>query len=60
MKSGTELVKELERLESEALDAVEKASGEEELEAVRIEYLGRSEGNVSSILRTLGELEPED
>ena len=58
--SGDHLVEELERLESEGLEAVGRASGPDELEDVRIEYLGRSDGKVSSILRRLGDLPAED
>jgi len=46
-------------MEAEAFRAVDAASDPEELESVRIEYLGRKEGRVSRVLRGLGDLEPE-
>ena len=58
--SGDILVDELQRLEREALGAVSSASDAEELERVRIAYLGRKDGKVSAILRRLGELSADD
>jgi len=43
-------------LEREALAAVEAAGDESALEAVRVSYLGRTEGSISKVLRGLGAL----
>lgn len=53
------LIDELKRLESEALGAVSAAAGAADLEAVRIEYLGRQDGSISRVLRRLGALPAE-
>jgi phenylalanyl-tRNA synthetase alpha chain len=50
----------LEALEAEALSAIVEAPDAETLEAARVTYLGRSEGRISSILRGLGQLPPEE
>ena len=50
----------LEALEAEALEAIARADDEDALEAVRVRFLGRSEGKISAILRGLGDLAPED
>ncbi len=47
-------------LETEALAAVNAAHDAEALEAVRVTYLGRSDGRISAILRGLGQLPAED
>lgn len=47
-------------LEAEALGAAESAPDATALEAVRVAYLGRSEGRISAILRGLGALPPEE
>jgi phenylalanyl-tRNA synthetase alpha chain len=47
---------ELTALEREALAAVDAASHEAALEAVRVEYLGRKDGRISRVLRGLGRL----
>ncbi len=60
MSTGDTLLDRLQTLEREALDAIESAPDAERLEAVRIEYLGRSDGKVSAILRRLGDLAPDD
>jgi phenylalanyl-tRNA synthetase alpha chain len=54
--SGDNLVGELERLEVEALAAVEAAADGAALEAVKNEYLGRKDGRISRVLRGLGAL----
>jgi phenylalanyl-tRNA synthetase alpha chain len=48
------------RLEADALSAIDDASDAGALEAVRVTYLGRSEGRISAILRGLGSMPPED
>lgn len=50
----------LEDLEAEALAAIAEAEDEDALEAVRVEFLGRSDGRISAILRGLGDLPPEE
>jgi len=50
----------LRRLEAEALGAVAAAGDLPALEALRVLYLGRKEGRISSILRGLGRLSPEE
>ena len=53
------IIDELRTLESEALAAVEAASGSDELEAVRVGYLGKK-GSLTAILRGLGGLSREE
>jgi phenylalanyl-tRNA synthetase alpha chain len=53
------LVDALRALEREALTAVEAAPDEEALESARVTYLGRKEGEISRILRRLGDMPPE-
>ena len=50
----------LARAEREALDEIAGAGSDAELEAVRIRYLGRSEGRVTAVLRGLGTLPAEE
>ena len=50
----------LKTLETEALTAIAEAPDEGSLEAARVRYLGRSEGQISAILRRLGQLAPEE
>lgn len=54
--SDTDLIGALRGLEREALAAVAAASDEATLEAVRVTYLGRTEGSISKVLRGLGAL----
>jgi phenylalanyl-tRNA synthetase alpha chain len=51
------LIKTLRDLEVEALAATGSASDPGELEAVRVEYLGRSEGRISEILRGIASVD---
>jgi phenylalanyl-tRNA synthetase alpha chain len=46
------------KLSAQALAAIAKASTEAELEAIAIEYLGRKDGKISSLLSGIGKLEP--
>jgi phenylalanyl-tRNA synthetase alpha chain len=48
----------LKTLEGEALQAIAAAEDSDALEDVRVRYLGRKDGRISSILRGLGGLEP--
>jgi phenylalanyl-tRNA synthetase alpha chain len=50
----------LKRLEAEALEAVAAAQDGPSLEALRVRYLGRKEGQISLVLRGLGKLSPEE
>jgi phenylalanyl-tRNA synthetase alpha chain len=58
--TGASLVEALGALETQALDAVANASDLEALENIRIEYLGRKGGRISSILGELGKLDPKE
>lgn len=50
----------LRALEREALDAVAQATDAKALEDVRIDFLGRKEGRISAVLRSLGTLSAEE
>jgi phenylalanyl-tRNA synthetase alpha chain len=54
------LIETLKDLEAEATAAVEAATSQEDLEAVRVRYMGRKDGRISGILRRLGELSAEE
>jgi len=54
------LIDALEALEVQALEAVSAAGDPEALEDLRIQYLGRKDGQISGILRGLGGLSPEE
>lgn len=56
---ATDLIRELEALESEARREIEAATDAAALESVRVRFLGRKEGRLTAILRRLGELDPE-
>jgi len=58
--SETDLVRDLERIEAEALESIRNASSLAALEDARVAWLGRREGRVTMILRRLGELSPEE
>jgi phenylalanyl-tRNA synthetase alpha chain len=60
MSGNDSLIEALKALEIQALEAVSSATAPEVLEALRIQYLGRKEGQISGILRGLGGLTPED
>jgi phenylalanyl-tRNA synthetase alpha chain len=57
--SDVDLIGALQSLEREALEAVARAGDERALEAVRVSYLGRSDGSISLVLRRLGTLPAE-
>jgi phenylalanyl-tRNA synthetase alpha chain len=57
--SDVDLIGALQSLEREALAAVANAGDERALEAVRVSYLGRSDGSISLVLRRLGTLPAE-
>jgi phenylalanyl-tRNA synthetase alpha chain len=50
----------LRRLEQEALKAAAEAPDAKALEEVRIDFLGRKDGRISAVLRSLGALSPEE
>ena len=54
------MIEDLRKLEEEALAAIAAAADPDELEQVRVRYLGRREGLVSGLLRRLGQLSPEE
>jgi len=58
--SETKPVDALKSLEVEALAAIEKAEDENALERVRVTFLGRTDGRISSVLRGLGQLPAPD
>ena len=60
MSGNTSPTAALEALEAQALEAVSAATGAEDLEAIRVEYLGRKDGRISGILRGLGTMAPEE
>ncbi len=60
MSGNTDLIEALQTLEEEALQAVASAAESDQLEALRIQYLGRREGRISGILRGLGGLSPKE
>ena len=52
--------KELEKLRREAIEALEKIKDLKGLESFEVEYLGRKEGRLNSILKSLKDLSPEE
>ena len=57
MGDSNSLIDTLKALETEALAAIKAATDADTLEALRIAYLGRKEGRISSLLRGLGALD---
>lgn len=47
-------------LEADALKAIASAEDADALEEVRVDFLGRSDGRISAVLRGLGQLPPEE
>jgi phenylalanyl-tRNA synthetase alpha chain len=60
MTHQNSLIQTLQELETEALSAIRAAPEGETLEALRISYLGRKEGQISGILRGLGDLAADE
>ncbi len=58
--SDTNPIEALRALEGEALAAVEAAGDSHALEEARVRYLGRRDGQISLILRGLGNLPPDE
>jgi phenylalanyl-tRNA synthetase alpha chain len=54
---STDLIGQLQELESEGRGAIERANSPEELERLRVELLGRK-GRLTGVLRGLGQLDP--
>ena len=50
----------LQAIEREALEALERAASLEEVESLQIRFLGRKEGRLTAVLRSLGTLPPEE
>ncbi|MFQ6067096.1 MAG: phenylalanine--tRNA ligase subunit alpha [bacterium] len=50
----------LERLSLEAKRKIEEAANEKELQAIRVEFLGRRQGKITQILRSIKDLSPSD
>ena len=57
MSDSNSLIDTLKALETEALAAIRAAADADTLEELRIAYMGRKEGRISSILRGLGALD---
>ncbi len=57
--TSPDLLAELQALEHEAEEEIGQASSVEEVEAVRVRYLGRKDGRITGILKQLGSLPPE-
>ena len=55
-----ELIGQLKELQREGEAAVGGAGSAQELEALRVEYLGRKGGRLTAVLRRLGELGPDE
>ena len=47
-------------LTAEALAAIARSRSDAELEAIALEYLGRKNGRISSLLSGIGKLEPNE
>ena len=60
MNGHESLIEALKVLEIQALEAVSAAADPDALEALRIHFLGRKEGQISGILRGLGSLSPQE
>ena len=56
----TDLKSELEALETEGVAAVEAARSTDELEQVRVRFLGRKDGKLTAIMRRMGSLSAEE
>lgn len=54
------MLDELKRIEKTAKEWIEKVASEKELEALRVEYLGREQGVLTAILRSLKDLPTAD
>ena len=55
-----DLKRELEALETEGVAAVEAAQNTDELEQVRVRFLGRKDGKLTAVMRRMGTLSAED
>lgn len=59
MSLAGEIINEIEKIKNEAISAIEKASSKEELEKLRVSYLGRK-ARLTLILRSLKDLSPDE
>jgi phenylalanyl-tRNA synthetase alpha chain len=53
---GTDLIEELDRLEEDARARIAGAASPDDIDALRIAFLGRKEGRLTMVLRRLGEM----
>lgn len=60
MSKADQLIEQLESLEREAREALERVADKVQLEAERIRLLGRKEGRLTAVMRALGELANEE
>ena len=60
MNDSNSISKALKALEAEALDAIETVSETDDLERLRITYMGRKEGSLSVLLRELSTLDSSE
>jgi phenylalanyl-tRNA synthetase alpha chain len=57
---ASDLIQELEELEAHARERVRQVETPDQLEALRVELLGRKDGRLTAVLRGLGGLTPEE
>lgn len=60
MNDSNSIIKALKALEAEALDAIKTVSETDDLERLRITYMGRKEGSLSVLLRELSTLDSSE
>jgi phenylalanyl-tRNA synthetase alpha chain len=60
MAEAQKLVEQIEGLEAEAAEVLDSATTAADVEAARIRFLGRKEGRLTSLMRGLGSLPPQD
>jgi phenylalanyl-tRNA synthetase alpha chain len=60
MSGKATLIEALRTLEDQGVEAISAAKDLDGVEEIRIQYLGRKDGEISRILRELGRLTPED
>lgn len=56
----SEITKDLDRIEQEAKAALRAAQAPEDIEAVRVRYLGRKEGLITALMKQMASLSPEE
>jgi phenylalanyl-tRNA synthetase alpha chain len=60
LSGSAELVSQLERIGEQARAVISAATSSEFVEAARIRYLGRKEGELTAVMRQLGQIAPEE